>query len=354
MPIKLPITRYYGSKRKLINQIWEEIEKLEIEFESVLDIFGGSGVFSYYAKTKGKTVYYNDIFKFNYLIGKTLIQQNKNELTYDEAVSLLKPKENKIYHSTIETHFEGIYFTKQENQQIDIFVQNIQELSSENKKLSAYYLLFQSCIIKRPYNLFHRKNLYMRENFTSGNFGNKKTWERSFEELFIRFIDELNKFSFENNRNNLSFNYSALDCPVVADLIYIDPPYIKSDGTNTSYHSKYHFLEGLASYNNIIEYINYSKKNKEIQIGKSSEFENHTNFTMEMTKLLLKHSNSIIVLSYRNNGFPSIEQLSELMQQCKPGMKIYTVDLGQYGYALNKDNSNNREFLIIGSNTPVD
>lgn len=352
MPIKLPITRYYGSKRKLINQIWEEIEKLEIDFESVLDIFGGSAVFSYFAKKKGKTVYYNDIFKFNYLIGKILIQENRNELTYEEAITLLKPKANKIYKSTIETHFDEIYFTKQENKTIDIFVQNIQDLSSENKKLGAFYLLFQSCIIKRPYNLFHRNNLYMRQNFTSGNFGNKKTWERSFEELFIRFIDELNRVTFENDKNNLTFNYPALNCPVRADLVYIDPPYLKKGGTNTSYHSKYHFLEGLASYNDIVENINFSKKNNEIQIGKSIEFENINNFANDLRQLMLNHADSIIVLSYRNNGFPSIDELVDLMKDCKPGMKIHTIDLGQYGYALNKDNGSNREFLIIGSNTP--
>ena len=54
--LKLPITRYYGSKRKLVERIWNEIELLGLEFNSVLDVFGGTGIFSYYSKVKGKRV----------------------------------------------------------------------------------------------------------------------------------------------------------------------------------------------------------------------------------------------------------------------------------------------------------
>ena len=35
-------------------------------------------------------------------------------------------------------------------------------MKNEKKQALAYFALFQSCIIKRPYNLFHRKNLYVR------------------------------------------------------------------------------------------------------------------------------------------------------------------------------------------------
>ena len=42
----------------------------------------------------------------------------------------------------------------------------------------------------------------------------------------------------------------------------------------TTYHSKYHFLEGLANYSDIESNINWEKKNNEITINKSSEFEN--------------------------------------------------------------------------------
>jgi adenine-specific DNA-methyltransferase len=347
--IRLPVTRYYGSKRKLVETIWNELQLLELDFDSVLDVFGGSAIFSYYSKLQGKRVIYNDIFKFNSIIGRKLIEHTSNELTYEEAVNLLQPQPGKTYRTIIADNFEGIYFTNEENRSIDIFIQNALELD-DNRQLSAFYIIFQSCIIKRPYNLFHRNNLNMRTNYNGGNFGNKKTWERTFEELFIRFINELNEFTFDNGRNNLSVNFSALECPVVADLVYIDPPYFNSKGHHTTYHSKYHFLEGLAHYHEIETSINFGKKNNEIIINRSNEFENKATFLNELELLMMRHQDSNIVLSYRNNGIPTIDEIEALMIRCKPIYRVYTLDLGTYGYALNKTNELNNEFLIIGTN----
>src|SRR6476620_1783263 len=345
--IKLPVTRYYGSKRKLVERIWNELETLGLEFDSVLDIFGGTAIFSYYSKVKNKRVIYNDIFDFNTFIGRKLIEQTSNELTYNEAVELLNPSQGRAYKNLIQQNFQGIYFTDEENLQIDIFIQNANLLENENKKLSAYYLIFQACIIKRPYNLFHRNNLNMRINYNGGSFGNKKTWERPFEELFIRFIDELNEFTFDNGLNNIAVNSSALNCIQTADLVYIDPPYFSQRRNHTTYHSKYHFLEGLANYDDIEDNINFLKTNNEININRSNEFERAANFLVELEELILMHRHSIIVILYRNNGIPAIEEIAEVMMRCKPLHQVHALDLGLYGYALNKNNPINNEFLII-------
>lgn len=348
--IKLPVTRYYGSKRKLVERIWAEIENLNLQFNSVIDIFGGTAIFSYYSKVKGKRVIYNDIFRFNYYIGKKLIEHTSNALTYQQALTLLKRAPGRTYRNTIQENFQGIYFTDDENEQIDIFIQNANELENENERLSAYYLLFQSCIIKRPYNLFHRNNLNMRINYSGGRFGNKKTWERSFEELFIRFIDELNEFTFDNGQNNKALNYCALACKDTADLVYIDPPYFNANKSHTTYHAKYHFLEGLANYTDIGEHINSSKINKEISINKNEQFEKAVNFLDELEQLIMMHPNSIIAISYRNNGIPTIPEISALIERCRPQNQLYTLDLGMYGYALNRSNNLNNEFLIVSTN----
>lgn len=353
MPVNLPVTRYYGSKRKLVERIWNELEILNLEFTSVLDIFGGSGIFSYYAKMKNKQVIYNDIFRFNQIIGTKLIEQTSNALTLDEAITLLQPVEGHQYQTVVQDNFGGIYFTDEENAQIDIFIQNANLLEDLNQRYSAYYILFQACIIKRPYNLFHRNNLNMRINYTGGNFGNKRTWERPFEELFQRFIQELDEFTFDNLQNNIAVNSSALNCRETADLVYIDPPYFNDKGHHTTYHSKYHFLEGLANYNQLAQHINLTKRNHEVDINKSDEFEKEASFLNELEQLITNHINSIIVISYRNNGKPSILEISMLMTRVRPQFQVHTLDLGRYGYALNKDNQSNNEFLIIGTLFPI-
>lgn len=341
---KLPVTRYYGSKRKLIKTIWQELEGLDIQFESVLDIFGGSGSFGFYAKTKGRKVIYNDIFLFNSLIGKALIESKTNKLTNRDIDSLFKKKEGLLYKDYIERYFQGIYYTDDENREIDIIIQNIQKLPI-SKRNSAYYLLFQACLMKRPYNLFHRKNLNLRTNFQGGNFGNKITWERPFSELFLRFNEELSTIIFDNEQDNISVNHSALKCPYSADLVYIDPPYFRAKD-HVTYHSKYHFLEGLAHYSQIPDAIDFSKKNHEISINKSTEFEDRKEFKNDLGRLINKHKNSIIVVSYRSNGIPTIDEIVALIREVKKDIRL--INLGKYDYALTRNNSDNEEILIIG------
>lgn len=344
--IVLPQTRYYGSKRKIVDKIWNIIiNEAGLEFDSILDVFGGSASFSYFAKFHNKQVFYNDIFQFNFLIGKKLIEQSTNELTYESAIRFFERSPEINYLNYISEYYTDIYFTDEENEQIDIYIQNVLAEENENIKCSALYILFQSCLMKRPYNLFHRKNLNMRVNYTTGSFGNKQTWERSFQELFIRFIDELNEVCIDNRRINTAHNYSALNCPIVADLVYIDPPYF-TKGSSTSYHSKYHFLEGLVNYYDIPDNINFEKINREITINSSKEFENKNNFLNDLRSLINKHLNSHIVISYRNNGVPSIEQIGDLLRGFAE-FEILEYNLGKYNYALNKNNKLNEEVLFV-------
>lgn len=51
-----PSTRYQGSKRSLVDWIWETVHHLP--FDSVLDVFGGTGAVSHMFKNAGKQVTY--------------------------------------------------------------------------------------------------------------------------------------------------------------------------------------------------------------------------------------------------------------------------------------------------------
>jgi len=347
--IELPVTRYYGSKRKLVQKIWTVFEDLNLDFNSVLDVFGGSAIFSYYAKTKNKSVIYNDIFRFNYLIGTALIDNNNTTITQDQIIDLLKPKGNEKYRHVIYDNYKDIYFTDEENILIDIVIQNIEKLENEHDKASAYYVLFQTCLIKRPFNIFHRKNLSLRLNHVNSNFGNKKTWEKTFEDLFIKFHLELKQFQFESQKESICINSSALNCSYNAELVYIDPPYFNENGTHVSYHSRYHFLEGLSNYDKLESNISLQKNNKEIIINKTAEFEDKKTFCNDLANLVEKHNNSIIAISYRNHGYPSIDDISQILETHMINCKVDIIDLGDYSYALNRSNFGKKEFLIIGS-----
>ena len=101
--VNLPTTRYVGSKQKIAPWIWHNIQ--DLKFDSFLDLFGGTGVVGYTAKIHGKKVIYNDLLKFNQIIGKAIIENNCEKLSKEDIDYILK-KGNNIYPNFIEKNFK--------------------------------------------------------------------------------------------------------------------------------------------------------------------------------------------------------------------------------------------------------
>lgn len=340
-----PKTRYQGSKSKILDWLWENIES--IDFETVLDVFGGTGCVSYMFKQNGKKVIYNDLLKFNYIIGKALIENTTEILTEDDIFNILTRNSDIKYPTFIQDNFEDIFYLDEENEWLDMVITNIKNIKNEYKQAIAWFALFQSCIIKRPYNLFHRKNLYVRTNEVERNFGNKKTWDTPFEEHFKKFVEEANNAVFNNNKECISINYDALELPedkYNIDLVYIDSPYISGKGVGTDYVDFYHFLEGMINYDIWDEMILTKFKHKPI-VGKGKSIwakknEIHNAFD----KLFKKYKDSTIVVSYRADGIPSIDEIIEIMKKYKNNVEC--VSSKEYKYALSIQKS--KEVIIIG------
>lgn len=204
-----PSTRYRGSKAKLLGWIWTNLQSLD--FESALDGCGGTASVSYLLKSHGKEVTYNDNLRFNYHVGHALIANSRVRLNDEDVEFLLKKHRGIKYDDFISRTFRSVYFTKQENEWLDMVIQNINHLRGPYKKSVALFALFQACIIKRPYNLFHRKNLYMRLANVERSFGNKTTWDTPFEKHFRRFVGEINAAIFDSGITCRAINCDALE-----------------------------------------------------------------------------------------------------------------------------------------------
>lgn len=338
---KFPRTRYQGSKYKLQTWIKNNLENLE--FETALDAFSGTSSISYIMKEMNKTVYSNDLLRFNYIISKALIENNHEQITKEEFQSIIEKKEDYNYLYFIKDTFEDIYFLDEENEWLDVVTQNINQIENENKKAMFFWALYQSCISKRPYNLFHRKNLYVRTSDVKRNFGNKTTWDRPFEEHFYKFIKEINSAIFDNKKNNKSYNQDVFDLEVTTDLVYLDTPYIPQKGTLTHYRDFYHFLEGLTNYTQWKEQIDYSSKHKKLQ-STYNIWEDKKKIKDGFDNLIKKFKDSIIVISYRSDGIPSIEEISNILKKYGKEVTVKTID---YQYVLSKK-QDLKEVLIIG------
>lgn len=339
MPL-FPSTRYQGAKTKLLTWIWECIK--DLKFNSVLDAFGGTGSVAYLLKKKGKKVIYNDNLKFNYLVGLALIENNKITLSDADIEFVLKRDKSIKYPTFITETFKNIYYLDTENEWLDKTVTNINALEDRHKRALAYFALFQSCIIKRPFNLFHRKNLYIRTADIKRSFGNKVTWDNSFDFYFKKFSIEVNKAVFDNHLINKAYNTDIFNLPEDIDLVYIDTPYISSKGIGIDYLDFYHFLEGLTDYKNWYKKIDWETPNKRFR-KQYSIWLDKNQIKSGFDRLFEKFKKSTLVISYRSDGIPSIDELLELLHKYKK--KVFKANHMRYKYALSKNIS--KESLLI-------
>ncbi len=336
-----PSTRFQGSKRKLVDWIWANIKNLP--FDNVLDVFGGTGAVSHFFKTKGKKVTYNDNLKFNWQIGTALIQNADTTLSDQDIEAILTRHEGLSYPNFIAQTFHDIYFTDDENRWLDQTIYNIDNvLLNPMAQALARFALFQACIIKRPYNLFHRANLYMRQAQVERSFGNKASWDTPFNVHFRAFAAEANAAIFDNHQANHALNLDALDTPTGADLVYLDPPYLNAKGVGVDYRGFYHFLEGSVSYDSWPDRIDYRSRHRRLKPLDSPW--NHANTIMgAFQAIIARHRNSIIVISYRDNGVPSRAALLELLGRYKTHVVEAT---RSQKYVLSELDSH--ELLLIG------
>jgi adenine-specific DNA-methyltransferase len=339
---KFPKTRYQGSKLKLKDWIKSNLESLD--FDTALDAFSGTASIGYLFKEMDKTVYSNDILPFNKYVAQALIENNNEKITDEDILDILKEDKNFKYDYFISNTFKDIYYLNDENKWLDIIVQNILRLKNEYKKSMFFWALFQSCISKRPYNLFHRKNLHVRTADVERTFGNKKTWDRPFEIHFRKFIKEINNAIIDNKRDNKSFCSNIFDFTEKTDLVYIDPPYIPKKGSLTCYGDFYHFLTGMTDYYNWGHKIDNKSKHKKL-ISTYNIWEDKKEIANAFDKLINQFKDSIIVISYRDDGIPSIDEITSILE--KYGKKV-EVNKIKYNYALSK-NKELKEVLIIGT-----
>jgi len=336
-----PSTRYQGSKAKLADWIWEQIAALD--FDTCLDAFGGTGAVAYRLKMEGKEVTYNDILCFNYYIGRALIENNRVRLSPEEVSGLLRRHPEVQYPRFVQETFAGIYYTDEENAWIDQTITNIRRLADPYRFALAFFALCQACLIKRPFNLFHRKNLHLRFAEVERTFGNKASWDRPFEEWFCIFVDEANRAVFDNGRENRAFNCDACDVSGEYDLVYIDPPYISRRGVAVDYRHFYHFLEGLAMYDRWGEHIDRRRKHRPLKF-QPNEWTDKTKIYQAFDRIFERYRRSILVVSYRSDGIPAVSELVSLLRRHKPHVRIESF---RYKYALST-NSEAREILLIG------
>jgi adenine-specific DNA methylase len=307
--------------------------------QRILDAYTGSGLVTYALTSKGYELSASDQLLSSLMTVQAMSGESRDlepsELS--DALAYATAKESGTELSSI---FEGIFFPQEELIWLDRMSQFIQNLPTEARP-RAFWALFQSALAKRPYNLFHRANLEMRTRDVSRSFGNKATWEKPFPNHFAKFLAEASTHALNSSKVE-TFHGDPLNINETNfDMIYLDPPYINEKGQATPYIDYYGFLDLLID-PQLIGRVNQDKANKPIEPLEGG-WNNPSAALETLEKLMLKFPSSSIALSYRSDGQPSMETLSELMNSHRSKIKVYMKPLK---YALSSK-ADAEEILIV-------
>jgi adenine-specific DNA-methyltransferase len=341
-----PTTRYQGSKRKIIKPMAAAFG--EITFDTALDLFSGSATVSLLLRHLGKKIDANDYMLFNRNVAQLFLTATPSDLSSLNPMTELREllhQRDVTHKSTVADRYDGIFFTQEENRQIDNFCQNIAHIDSF-RQLLYVYAVGQSLMKKRPYNLFHRANLGMRTKDVKRSFGNAITWEKSIEEHALKAVNELLSFPFRNElRMSAAHSVHASDLthlPDVYDLVYVDPPYLNSKGLETNYSNFYGFLNGLCSYE-LFASGNDDYPHKPMLIHDSG-WRTELDALKQVEAIARRWPSSVIFFSYRSDGLPSGESLCEALSVGGRRAKLHS--FGEFKYALSRTNTNEELYIV--------
>lgn len=332
-----PQTRYMGSKQSLLKQIASATSPFE--FNSVLDLFSGSGVVSYLFKSLGKKVIANDYMTMNSKMASALITNSKITLS-DKDIEILLSKSKDVDYFVSET-YKDIYYTDSDNEFIDIVRSNIPKLKNEIKRDMAMSALIKSCVKKRPRGIF----TYTGIRYDDG----RKDLKMSFEEQFRIAVETLNKAVFDNGKECKALNQDSMETKVQADLVYIDPPYYSPTSDN-EYVRRYHFVEGLArNWENVeMQWETKTKKFKNYPTPFSTKLGAYEAFD----KLFKRYRDSILVVSYSSNSFPTKDEMVGLISKHKDNVDVIAIDyrysFGNQGHKVDDNKNQVQEYIFIG------
>jgi adenine-specific DNA-methyltransferase len=221
--------RYIGSKTKLLNWIFENINR-ECEGDSFADIFAGTGVVSARAAKFYKKIILNDFLHSNYATYHGFFDQKK----YNRAkvIHLVAHYNSILPSETKDTFFSENYGGKYFNEKTAKLIGFIREdLNKRKETLSSkeYYILLTSLLYSADkvantvghYDAFFKKDAGKRE-------------------FAFRLIEPLIKAgSVDIYREDAN----TLASKIKADITYIDPPY-----NSRQYSRFYHVLETLTQW----------------------------------------------------------------------------------------------------------
>lgn len=331
-----PVSRYMGSKRRLLGFVGEVVESLDCE--SVLDAFSGGGYVSYLFKCLGMAVTTNDFLAYSYRIAHAVIENCDAHLS-DEDVELLVEASSST-PSFIQDTFNGLYFTPADNQFLDVVSGNLNRLEDPHKRSLAIAALCRASLKKQPRGVFTVTGL----RYDDG----RADLSMSMEAQFRRSVSEYNDAVFDNGQSCQSFNLDIRQFDKKGyDLVYIDTPYYSPHSDN-DYLRRYHFVEGLATY--WIDGVMAETKTKRVP-KRDTPFSSSRRIVGALDDTFGKFPGSTLLVSYSSNSVPSRDDMVAILSRHRKSVEVFEAphrySFGTQSHKVGKNRNEVSEYLFL-------
>ena len=334
---RLPQTQYLGSKQRLAEWIFECSPQ---GVETVFDAFSGTSSVGYYFKLQGKRVITNDFLKFNYHIGKAIIENKEIKFTQSDIDILLQ--KNKDAGSLIDKIFTNVFFEKEQSQFLDNFRANVNCLDNEYKKSLALAIINRALTRKVTLGHFaHLKALEYSRN--PDRVMRNPAIMRPIEDLFLELVNEYNDAIFDNGKDNQVYCEDTINLVgklEEVDLVYFDPPYC---GRHPDYQAFYHLLETYVEYWEDKKFINGTKQ---YYPKKESGFVQKKDIINSFRKLFINSQHiPYWLISYNDKSYPDKATIEDLIKQHRK-VEVFEYEY-QNHYGGKGSRKGTREYLFF-------
>ena len=329
-----PPTRFMGSKEKLLPYIQDVAN--QFQFDTVMDLFSGSGVVGYLFKTMGKQVFSNDYMAMSATFTKAMIENNDQTLSEKDIDKLFSRNPNASCF--VQETYAGLYYSDEDNAIIDLVRSNISKIKNSQKRAVAMSALIRACLKKRARGIFTYTGLRYDDGRADLRMG--------MEEQIRNAAQLVNEAVFDNGHKNRSRHGDAMTTKLKADLVYIDPPYY-SPLSDNEYVRRYHFVEGLARN---WEGVDMQWHTKTLKFKSyPTPFSSRLGAADAFDKLFSRLRDSILLVSYSSNSLPSRDEIISMMLKYKKHVEVIDIDY-RYSFANQKADNKNKvqEYLFVG------
>lgn len=314
------IITYLGNKRKLLDNIANEVQsilnEMEVEKAVICDLFSGSGVVSRKLKQYATRLYANDLEQYSYIINDCYLtnKEDFNEDFYNQLYEKIQSKG--LIEGVITQNYapkddndikegERVFYTHENAMIIDTVRAAIDEVPESYKKYFLGPLLYEASVHANTSGVF--KGFYKSKTKNVGKFGGEG--ENALERIKGKI--ELKKPVFSDNDAQITLFKEDANVLVKhlqnIDITYIDPPY-----NQHPYGSNYFMLNtiidnklgnNISTVAGIPDDWNKSAYNKKNEALKSFE------------ELVKDIDSKYLIISYNNEGFISLEEMQNMLSK---------------------------------------